>query len=156
MRLSCPGCQTEYEVPDAALAGRAKMLRCAVCGIQWQAAAPALSPAAPTIEPAAPVAPPAQAASFAPAKRRYEIPPPAETAPEISEGDSLAAIMYAPRNEKTRARQMRKRGANPWLVSILLLLLIAGLAWLERGYIMAFWPPSARLFNAITALLAHR
>jgi len=36
MRLSCPGCQTEYEVPDAALAGRVRTLRCAHCSHQWE------------------------------------------------------------------------------------------------------------------------
>jgi predicted Zn finger-like uncharacterized protein len=36
MRLSCPGCQTEYEVPDAALAGRVRTLRCANCSHQWE------------------------------------------------------------------------------------------------------------------------
>jgi predicted Zn finger-like uncharacterized protein len=42
MRVSCPGCQTEYDVPDAALAGRTRTLRCAKCGHQW--AAPFLDP----------------------------------------------------------------------------------------------------------------
>lgn len=36
MRLSCPGCQTKYEVPDTALAGRVRTLRCAHCGHQWE------------------------------------------------------------------------------------------------------------------------
>lgn len=36
MRLSCPNCATEYEVPDAALIGRSRKLRCAQCGTQWQ------------------------------------------------------------------------------------------------------------------------
>lgn len=36
MRLSCPNCGTEYQVPDAALVGRSRKLRCANCGREWQ------------------------------------------------------------------------------------------------------------------------
>lgn len=56
MRLSCPGCQTEYEVPDAALAGRVRTLRCAHCSRQWEygplPAAPAAAEAATLVSPA--------------------------------------------------------------------------------------------------------
>jgi predicted Zn finger-like uncharacterized protein len=38
MRLSCPTCATEYEVPDSAIAGRRRKLRCGQCGHQWQLA----------------------------------------------------------------------------------------------------------------------
>jgi predicted Zn finger-like uncharacterized protein len=60
MRLSCPNCATEYEVPDAALAGRSRKLRCAHCGTEWRSAAPdserILSAAAPAwpVDPAEP------------------------------------------------------------------------------------------------------
>jgi len=37
MRLSCPSCQTEYDVPDAALTGRIRKLRCVSCGNVWEA-----------------------------------------------------------------------------------------------------------------------
>ncbi len=37
MLLSCPSCATEYEVPDAALAGRTRKLRCQRCGTEWRA-----------------------------------------------------------------------------------------------------------------------
>jgi predicted Zn finger-like uncharacterized protein len=63
MRLSCSNCLTEYEIPDAALAGRTRTLRCAHCGHQWQheaameAAAGVVAAAEPEPEPEpAPVA----------------------------------------------------------------------------------------------------
>lgn len=36
MRISCPNCSTEYEVPDAALAGRSRKVRCERCGSLWR------------------------------------------------------------------------------------------------------------------------
>ena len=36
MRLSCPNCSTEYEVPDAALVGRSRKLHCTHCGTDWR------------------------------------------------------------------------------------------------------------------------
>ncbi len=36
MRLSCPNCQTEYDVPEAALSTGGRTLRCARCGHQWR------------------------------------------------------------------------------------------------------------------------
>jgi predicted Zn finger-like uncharacterized protein len=43
MRLTCPHCSTEYEVPDAALAGR-RWLRCDRCGHQWRQEEPDAAP----------------------------------------------------------------------------------------------------------------
>ena len=40
MRVLCPQCSAEYEVPGAALAGRSRRLRCAACGEEWRTAAP--------------------------------------------------------------------------------------------------------------------
>ncbi|MDE8346248.1 MAG: zinc-ribbon domain-containing protein [Acidocella sp.] len=40
MRLSCPNCSTEYEVPDHALVGRARDILCERCGHGWNHAAP--------------------------------------------------------------------------------------------------------------------
>jgi len=55
MRLTCPRCSTEYEIPDTALAA-GRRLRCDRCGHEWrQEAEPAPEPA-PT-EPEAPEAP---------------------------------------------------------------------------------------------------
>jgi predicted Zn finger-like uncharacterized protein len=36
MRVSCPNCSTEYEVPDAALSGRRRTLLCERCGHRWR------------------------------------------------------------------------------------------------------------------------
>src|ERR1700686_4559205 len=56
MRLSCPTCSTEYEVPDAALGGRSRKLRCGQCGYQWRVAFEAEEDLA-TLPPVAPAWP---------------------------------------------------------------------------------------------------
>jgi predicted Zn finger-like uncharacterized protein len=180
MRLTCPACQTEYEVPDAALAGRARTLRCGHCDHQWQVGALDPAPLTPQLvtgmalpEPGPPQAaqqpamtaerpptpvsfvpePPPQAA----AKRKFPIPdsPGAET--ELFDPKSTAKLTYGAAgfeyNKDLPVPRRAKKGANPWLVSILILLIAIVLFWVERFHIMQAWPPSARLFNAITVLL---
>ena len=44
MRISCPGCQTEYDVPDVAFNGRPRTVRCQQCNHQWLAEPPVASP----------------------------------------------------------------------------------------------------------------
>ncbi len=46
MRFSCPSCSTEYEIPDTALAGRSRKLRCVRCGHEWRVGAEQTVPTA--------------------------------------------------------------------------------------------------------------
>jgi predicted Zn finger-like uncharacterized protein len=45
MRIACPSCDAEYDVPDALLAGGAKRLRCTRCGHGFTGALPESAPA---------------------------------------------------------------------------------------------------------------
>jgi len=206
MRVSCPNCQTEYDVPDAALAGRQRKLRCAHCATQFMAgplaapddfvaAPPVAAPPAPPpqfspppVQPAPVQAAPIQAPpAFDPPPRiRDEWPrPAAEPAPEIvrtlaeapsekpyvppqlpaaeidpqearqiADRESFAALLASSRQASaqepdeiipTRGRRL----FGPWRASIVVLLLIIGLIFIERGLIMQVWPPSIRLFEAL-------
>jgi predicted Zn finger-like uncharacterized protein len=202
MRVSCPNCQTEYDVPDAALAGRQRKLRCAHCGTQFMAgplAAPEGFGEAPPVSPppaqraplqAAPVhAAPIQAApAFDPPPHRQDewprpadepvpdavrilaedpsqkpyVPPqlrPAEIDPQearqIADRESFAALLAASRQagaqepEEDIIPTRSRRLFGPWRASIVVLLLIVGLIFIERGLIMQVWPPSIRLFEAL-------
>ncbi len=189
MRLSCPACQTEYEVPDAALTGRARTLRCGHCDHQWQVAQLADAPAgagayagmplpeapppwpqeAPRQEPARPVMTaerPPTPVSFVPepkpaanaSKRKFPIPdPPGTQPPERFDPKSTAKLTYDTASYEyptdLPVPRPAKKGASPWLVSILILLIAVVMVWVERVHIMQVWPPSARLFNAVNAIL---
>jgi predicted Zn finger-like uncharacterized protein len=52
MRLICPHCSTEYDVPDAALAAGGRRLRCDRCGHQWRQEGPGAAPPDVAPEPA--------------------------------------------------------------------------------------------------------
>ena len=44
MRVTCPQCSTEYDVPDTALAAGGRRLRCDRCGHEWRQEAPDAAP----------------------------------------------------------------------------------------------------------------
>lgn len=191
MRVSCPSCQTEYDVPDAALAGRTRKLRCASCGNQWQAgqapeppvAAAPPPPVPPQFTPPPPAPPDAWPHPAAPSEYRpstaapdvddvrtlpdspYQSPyvpptlPPRPELPDpqearnIADRESFAALLESSRQagaqEPDDAETPNRKRPSAWLISILLILLIAGFAVIERTHIMTAWPPSIRLFEAL-------
>ncbi len=203
MRVSCPACQTEYDVPDAALAGRARTLRCGHCDHQWQvaplAAAPAVAAVAgaefvsgmalpdppapraieapPRPEPPRPAPPrpvmtaerPPTPVSFVPeppapsasaSKRKFPIPdPPGAEPADRFDPKSTAKLTYNTANYEypgdLPVPRPARRAASPWLLSFLILLIVVVMVWVERVHVMQVWPPSTRLFNAITALLGQ-
>jgi predicted Zn finger-like uncharacterized protein len=53
MRIACPNCSAEYDLPESLLAGGPRLLRCARCGFQFEAALPGpatAAEAAPAVE----------------------------------------------------------------------------------------------------------
>ncbi len=121
MHIVCPACAAAYEVP-LSLLKPGQAVRCARCAHEWVP-----SPAMPvppaevpaTAEPAA--TPPAEAETVRPA------PPPAE--PPAAR--RITALRLA------------------WVGSIVALVLLGSLAYVERGSIMQAWPPSIRLYAAL-------
>ena len=186
MRLSCPACHTEYEVPDAALAGRTRTLRCGHCDHQWQVGALDPAPLAPQLVASAALPEqrrleaypqPAMTAERAPTpvsfvpeppapavaapKRKYPIPdPPGAEPADRYKANAAAKLTYDTESYSypgdIPAARAEKSGASAWLVSILLLLIAVVMVWVERVHIMQIWTPSARLFDAITGLLQHK
>ena len=159
MHLTCPQCQTEYEVPDAALTGRIRTLRCADCGATFKS--PAL-PGETEIGPEAPeVTEPSSEgvaeAQIAPSPETVDpvmtqvafTEVPAEVPAEVVEvPPPLAATRTTPPPPKTAAKpaQAPSRALG---ISILIVLLIIAAVLAEHRHIGHAWPPSQRLFNAL-------
>ncbi|MGK7864500.1 zinc-ribbon domain-containing protein [Falsiroseomonas sp. E2-1-a4] len=149
MRISCPKCSAEYDVPDQALAAGPRMLRCARCGHSFRAALPeppAAEPApAPRPEsqmnaraerPAEPVAPPAPQPPPdpplpRPAPLRSPLPPGAAAE------DRLALAPSSPPDRFAVAG---------WVLTVLVLGLAAYAGYVFRAEVMEAWPPAQRLY----------
>jgi predicted Zn finger-like uncharacterized protein len=122
MRIACPNCAAEYEVPDAALAAGPRLLRCAKCSHQFPAGLPVPEPAPPAAAPLAPAPKPAPKPALAP------ILPPQAT-PTSSGTDRVALF--------------------GWIATLFLLLGGTAAVFTHHAAIAAAWPPAQRLFSAL-------
>lgn len=121
MRIACPSCAAEYNVPDRLLAGPARTLRCSRCSAEFPL--PQVEPPAP---PAAPEPPPPAA--------EPETPP-----PPVRERAPVAAEV-PPEDVALR---------RAWAASLVVVIGGAVALVAFRGAIMAAWPPATRFFAAI-------
>ena len=166
MRIACPSCHAEYEVPDAMLAGGGRQLRCARCGHGFLGALPGAAPGAqPVPAPAPPSDPPA---TDPPAKAPLaDAPLATDSAPSPAPSEPVPAPVTAPeRPPPTRGPLQHSpidapedppppapgRLVAAWLGS--LALVGAGVAALLvfHAEIAAAWPPAARLYAALGLL----
>jgi predicted Zn finger-like uncharacterized protein len=135
MRIACPACGAAYEVPDR-LIGAGRLLRCAKCGHEW------LVRPAQTQEPAG-TAPPVAAPPPGPAR---DLPPPhpaSRRPPQVIEPP-------LPQFGDAVPQPPRKTGLwLGWILSILVLLLLAASVLMFRAEIIAAWPPAARFYAAL-------
>jgi predicted Zn finger-like uncharacterized protein len=162
MRLSCPNCQTEYDVPDAALTGRSRTLRCATCMTQWKVPALAMyreEPAAPEPEPEPKLEPKPEATAAAePVVQESVAPEPVgaldeamvREAPESEKTPKPARVSLLKTSREVPAEAAPESSSQRGLrISVLLVLLIIVAVLVEHRPIGHFWPPSLRLFNAL-------
>lgn len=72
MLITCPSCDSGYEVPDHLLAGEGRRLRCKLCAEEWHAMLPVPQEPEPALAPEPPSRPPlvAQAPPTLPQRRR--------------------------------------------------------------------------------------
>ncbi|MBU8541100.1 zinc-ribbon domain-containing protein [Falsiroseomonas tokyonensis] len=135
MRISCPNCAAEYDVPDSALAAGPRLLRCARCEHKFTAALPEAV--------AEPAAEPPAAAAETPAEPAPAETPAAEPAPPPP---PEPARLAQDRLSDAPASPPDRFALAGWLVTLLVLVLAAyaGFAW--RAEVMEAWPPSQRLY----------
>jgi predicted Zn finger-like uncharacterized protein len=158
MRLSCPNCQTEYDVPDAALTGRSRRLRCATCMTTWKVPALAMYRDEPVVAeaPAAPepaIAEPAARETVTAAEILAEaVPQPVGAADEtmVREAPEPVRVSLLKTSREVAAEAAPDGSSQRGLrISILLVLLIIVVVLAAHRAIGHFWPPSLRLFNAL-------
>jgi predicted Zn finger-like uncharacterized protein len=165
MRIACPNCGAEYEVPDTMLASGPRMLKCARCDHRVQAEAPRAAPPEPLSPEAGADAAPEAGVAAAPehgaaaaadpepppqpeavAPRRPLPPEPPPTRPPPTRGPSQHSPI-----EAVAADPPRGGGALAlaWLLSFAVLGGAGYAAFLYRAEIMQAWPPATRLFAAL-------
>jgi predicted Zn finger-like uncharacterized protein len=178
MRVACPNCTAEYEVPDALLATGPRRLRCARCSHMFDAGAPTAVTRGPTpgLAPGpAPGIAPGPVTGLAPApepsresRAAPSPPPPLEVPPEpglppsqhLNDPDrpppTRGLRRHSPINapaDLPEAEDEPSHGravvALAWLLS-LAVLVVAGWAVVGfRAEISEAWPPMARLYGAL-------
>lgn len=126
MRIVCPSCAAEYEVPESRLLA-GKMVRCAKCGSEW---VPVRETEADPVSSEA-VPPPLE----------HDPGPPAEaTLPSVTAMDRLAA-----------APPLRRRNRGliaAWLATGIVLAAAVAAAFSWRTEIVRLWPPGGRILSA--------
>lgn len=150
MRIACPSCAAEYDVPEAALAAGPRLMRCTRCGHRFEAAAPppAEPPPAPAPEPAPEPAPDPAPDPGAPRRGasalRPESAPPAEP-PAPPPPPALAPAPERPLDPPPQP----PRGALilAWLLSLAVLAGLGWALWRYRDAIIESFPPAARLYG---------
>jgi predicted Zn finger-like uncharacterized protein len=119
MRIACPGCAAEYEVPSSSLKPNRKV-RCAQCNAQW----------VPMRDPAP--SPPAEAPDA-----EAQEPTPAATQTAM---DRLAA---------TTPRQPSGALRAAWALTVLVLVGSAAAAFTWRSHVTQVWPASAWVLGMV-------
>jgi predicted Zn finger-like uncharacterized protein len=130
MRIACPSCAAEYEVPASRLKP-GKLVRCARCGGKWS---PAPDDAEPASQAEAAGQHPPEAGSGAGPDAGLDI---AASLPEVTAMDRLAASPAPP--------PARWPLVGAWVLTVLVLAaaVAATISW--RDAIVRTWPPAGRI-----------
>jgi predicted Zn finger-like uncharacterized protein len=146
MILTCPACQTRYQVDAAKFPPQGRNVRCARCSNVWHATPDTLN--GPETEPDWMAPEPASAPAFAPAepvREAYAQPDQRDPEPQENEGvyDEPAAPVAA------------KSGPPGWLIGagwaalVGVVLLIGVIATVYRQQVVEAWPQSASLYSKL-------
>ncbi len=148
MRIACPACQAEYDVPEGMLEGHAAV-RCARCRQEWQPipADPAFALPTPLPDTALRPAEPLSTALEPTAAR--------DIAEPLAERDPAGppAPLFAPPRVPGSSQEMPRGSAavtlGAWIATLIVLAGLAAGGYLWRDRLMTAWPPSTRLYAAL-------
>jgi predicted Zn finger-like uncharacterized protein len=121
MRLSCPNCSIEYDVPDSALGGRGRRLRCSACAHEWRVGSPEPVPAP------VPESEPAGSAAVMEAQAEPEVAP-------LSAPDRFEALVRETRQREAEAAPAARRSRVRLVVLLLVMVLVVAFVLVERGH----------------------
>ncbi len=129
MRIVCPSCAAEYEVPAERLRPR-RIVRCARCGGEWMA-----------MRDAEPAARPSDPWPISAPEPEPEAPAASAVTSAVSALDRLAAPLPA-------ARGSSRVGLTvAWILSFSVVAGAAAASVVFRDDIIRVWPPSARILG---------
>lgn len=143
MILTCPACQTRFQVDAAKFPPQGRNVRCARCGEVWHATPEA------EYEPelTAPEPPPAPRTTFAPDEPvREAYAQPDRRDPEPQESDTYDEPAAPPPAKSGPPRWLIGAG---WAALIGVVLLIGVIATVYRHQVVEAWPQSASLYSKL-------
>lgn len=150
MRIECPSCSAAYDVPEARLAP-GRVVKCARCATPWTpipleiAAFAPLAPPPPLPDPLPPDPLPPDTAEHE-AGPEGTPKPEAETDPEAKTATPAQETIPEPAHP-VRARSIPLIAA--WVLSLVILAVLAWGAIDRRAAIMHAWPASTRAYAAV-------
>lgn len=147
MIITCPACETRYNVPDNTVAGRARKVRCAKCSHEWLIEPPepeAASEPEPVAEPSAPSEAEESAAT-------PELAAEATVSAEEAEPAKKPIRLSTDKRRPVRDLRARRSAADAVSAFVFALILLGGLAFVLiqwRVAIVRALPMMASLYGA--------
>ena len=149
MIITCPNCETQFNVDAAAFIPDGRTVRCAKCSHKWtqrppeEAAEPAAAPPA--------AAPPDDADDDDDEAHEAAAPPPPAPADDddFDADEDIPDIVERPVVPEAARRRGRAAAIGGWAALVLVVVAVLGGAFFARVQIVELWPPSGKLYAQI-------
>ncbi len=142
MIITCPNCETQFNVDAAAFIPNGRTVRCAKCSHKWTQRPPEgdEAPAGAADDEPSPAPAPAPAAT----------PPDAED-DDLDDDEDIPEIVERPVVPDAAPPRRRSRAAaiGSWAALVLVVVAILGGAFFARQPIVGLWPPAGQLYALI-------